>query len=411
MREIGHGDELSGLLSVRHVVPLGPADGYLQTGDILVSIDGKLCNHFVELEAVLDDKAELLAKGEQPTVVLTVFRHRQFVEIEIEVEDLHTITPSSYLELGGSIIHPLSFQLARAYLHPVNSVFIADPGTVFGLAGVPAYSVVTALNNEPTPDLETFIKVLQQLPDSKRVPVRFYSLSKKGVENVRVVTIDKRSTRFRMATRDDSKGTWIYTPIPSLPLDSASATAAAPARFIPLPTSSRGSTYGRVASKLQRSFCTVEWTSPFGMDGLTTKWSDGCGIVVDSVNGIVLVDRATIPTAMGRVSLTFANNLTVPGRILWICPIQNFGFLQYDPESVRGKIRPEPAGVEFSELGPMRPGDEVLLATINTTTHAIRVLETDIKSRGFFLYQDQHPPKYRTISEFQRGCVVFICIS
>ncbi|KAI9013473.1 hypothetical protein DFJ74DRAFT_682255 [Hyaloraphidium curvatum] len=402
MRSLGSSYELSGLLSVRHVIPLGPADGKLQTGDLIISIDGELVNHFVALEAILDDKAELLGQGHQ-AVVFTVFRNKKLVHIEVDVQDLHSITPDEYLEIGGSIVHSLSFQLARGYLHPVGSVFVADAGTMFGLAGVPNFSIITSLNNTPTPDMPSFIRVIQSLPDVKRVPVRFYSLAKKNVENVRVITLDKKSTRVRIAKRNDSTGVFDYRTVPSLASgppspDPAALPAARPARYMPFPASVRGSTYGRVAGKLQRSMCTVEWRSPFGMDGLTTKWAEGFGVVMDAELGIVLVDRSTIPTALGRVSCTFANNLTVDGKILWICPTQNFAFIRYDTAQVRGRISPEPAAVELSPMGPMRPGDSVILATLNVTTHAIRCLETEVKSRGFFLYSDMNPPKYRTIN-------------
>ncbi len=101
---------------------------------------------------------------------------------------------------------------------------------------------------------------MQSLPDVKRVPVRFYSLTKKGVETVRVVTLDKKSTRVRIATRNDVTGLWDYKPVVGLPVaQTAVATAAKPARFMPFPEASKGSLYGRVAGKLQRSMCTVEW--------------------------------------------------------------------------------------------------------------------------------------------------------
>ena len=133
---------------------------------------------------------------------------------------------------------------------------------MFGLAGVPAYSIITSFNNQPTPDLPSFIRVIQSLPDVKRVPVRFYSLAKKGVETVRVVTLDKKSTRVRIAKRNDETGIWDYKPIAASSnsvMASPVATVARPARFMAFPEATRGSVYGKVAGKLQRSMLTVEW--------------------------------------------------------------------------------------------------------------------------------------------------------
>lgn len=188
----------------------------------------------------------------------------------------------------GSAFRVKAIKLILVFSKPT----VADAGTMFGLAGVPNYAIITAFNNIPTPNMQSFIDVIQSVPDVKRVPVRFYSLSKKNVENVRVVTLDKKSTRVRLAKRNDETGSWDYKTLAhledTLRPASPSLPVSRPARFMPFPASTKGSTYGRVAGKLQRSMCTVEWRSPFGMDGLTTKWSEGLGVVVDAELGIVL---------------------------------------------------------------------------------------------------------------------------
>jgi S1-C subfamily serine protease len=92
------------------------------------------------------------------------------------VGDLADITPCSYIELGGGIIHQLSYQLAKSYMIPVEGVFVAAPGYMFGHGGVPKRSIITTVNNIATPDLETFISVVQTLKDSERVPVQYFEL-------------------------------------------------------------------------------------------------------------------------------------------------------------------------------------------------------------------------------------------
>jgi len=41
------------------------------------------------------------------------------MEIPLTVQDLHDITPSSYVSISGAVLHPLSYQMAVSYSVPV----------------------------------------------------------------------------------------------------------------------------------------------------------------------------------------------------------------------------------------------------------------------------------------------------
>ncbi len=68
----------TGMLAVAEVVPGGPGASELQSGDILVRVNGNLVSEFVPLESVLDDSV-----GE--TVVLDIQRGGRERTIELEV--------------------------------------------------------------------------------------------------------------------------------------------------------------------------------------------------------------------------------------------------------------------------------------------------------------------------------------
>lgn len=44
---------------------------------------------------------------------------------------------------------------------------------MMGLAGISRRCVIESINNEPTPDLDSFIKVMNGLRDNQRVPLWF----------------------------------------------------------------------------------------------------------------------------------------------------------------------------------------------------------------------------------------------
>jgi PDZ-like domain len=104
-------------------------------------------------------------------VCLSNVRGLKCVEKNIMVQDLHSITPNRYVEVGGGIVHELSYQMAMGYMVPVGSVFVASAGYMMGLAGISRRCVIESLNNQPTPDLDSFIRVMSELRDNERVPL------------------------------------------------------------------------------------------------------------------------------------------------------------------------------------------------------------------------------------------------
>ncbi|KXS21250.1 hypothetical protein M427DRAFT_51499 [Gonapodya prolifera JEL478] len=410
--------DLNGVLAVRHSVPGGPGYGLLRAGDLVIKLGGNLLNHFVDLAEVLDASveeaklepgvAECLAAstkteegataprtspGLGKPVSLTVLRNGKLVDVTVRAQDLRAITPAEYIEVGGGTVHPLSFQLARAYLHPCGGVFVADAGHMMALAGIPAFSIIVSVNHIRTPDVVSFVNVMRELPNDKRVPVRYYSLSKKNVELVKIITIEKRWGRLRLVSRDDSTGLWNFMHIQSLhniePLRIRSARFA---DFAP-----NRNTVSKLSHDASRSLCVVEFHAPFGIDGINTKWSEGVGIILDKELGLVVVDRSVVTTALGKVFVLFANTVLVPAVVQWIHPQQNFVFVRYDVKLTE-KVPVRSVTLPDRRHGTLLANDPVYLVSVNSSTAVPRALKTNIKSRGYFLFSDTHPPKFRTLS-------------
>ncbi len=76
--------------------------------------------------------------------------------VQVTVQDLHAITPASFLEFGDAIVHTLSYQEARHFHLPISGVFVAASGYSLDAAGVPRGAVITAVDSKPVATLADF---------------------------------------------------------------------------------------------------------------------------------------------------------------------------------------------------------------------------------------------------------------
>jgi S1-C subfamily serine protease len=82
--------------------------------------------------------------------------------------------------------------------------------------------------------------------------------------------------------------------------------------------------------------------------------------VVDKERGLVLVDRNTVPVAIGDVTVTFAGSLEVDAKIEQLHPIHNMAIVSYDPESIGDTPVRE---ARFNTV-PLKAGDKVWVVGI-----------------------------------------------
>jgi S1-C subfamily serine protease len=334
----------TGLLVVDEVVPQGPGEGRLQPGDVLLALDGRPLREFVPLEDALD-----AAVGRQ--VTLEVERRGQPLRVELAVQDLHAVTPSAYLEVGGGVLHPLSLQQARNHGVPVAGVYLATPGYAFGRAEVPAGAVVTALGGAQVADLRDLEERLAAAPDGARLPVRWFALDRPRSPRVSVLPVDRRWYPMQRCRRDDALGTW--------PCEaSAAPPAAEPLRPA---TTSFEATGPRAVRGLAPSLVFVEVDVPYKIDGAHSRGFSGCGLVVDAARGLVVVDRDTLPVSLADVRLTFARSLSVPGRVVALHPEHGIAVVGYDP----ALLGDTPVRSARLAPGPLEPGDELLLVGLD----------------------------------------------
>ena len=349
---------LTGMLVVGEVQPGSPAEGQLQPGDILVRVNGRLVATFEPLAEVLDSSVA-------QRIDVEVERGGETVQMSLVVQDLAAITPARFLEFGDTVVHDLSYQMARHLNAPVRGVFVASPGYTLGSAGVPRGAVISSVAGKPVATLADFQQAVAGLADGARVTVRYTTLENPTGSDTRVMRVDRRWYAARECRRDDETGLWPCSDLPPAP----PAEPPAPAR------TSFVTTGDALADRLAPSLVLVNYSMPFSVAGVTERNYHGTGLVVDAARGLVAVDRNTVPVAVGDVRLTFAGSIEVPGRVEYLHPLHNVAIVSFDPKLLDGTpIRS--AKLDARELAP---GEPVVVVGMNGDSR-VRSIATTVAS-------------------------------
>ncbi len=307
----------TGMLVVTEVQPGAASDGQLAVGDILVAIDGRPMVDFEVLGALLDDHV-----GRD--VEVTVVRGGGTRLMKLPVQDLYEVTPAEYLEIGDGVLHTLSWQMARHMNVPVAGVYVANPGYMLGVAGIPRGAVLTELDGKPLAGLDDVLAIFSGLGHGQRAKIRYFTAEDTRTRQLTSIRVDRAWFPARHCVRDDARGLWPCTPI-----------AAGPDAPPPEPGTTRFARTGdKLVDALAPSLVLVEFNMPYAISGVTERNYHGTGVVLDADRGLVAVDRNTVPVALGDVRLTFAGTIQVDGSVEYVHPLHNLAVVRYDPRQL-----------------------------------------------------------------------------
>ena len=365
--------DATGMIVVSRNVPNGPADGSLEPGDIVVKVNGEWVTSFIPIEAALDANVG-------KTVEVELERGGQPIRVEVPVGDLHAISPSRYLEFGGGILNELSYQQARNNSVPVGGVYVSSPGYALGKGRVPPGSVIVEVGGVEVKTLADFEREMAGKPDGARVPLRYYVLHNPRTTVVSVVRVDRTWFTMQHCVRDDREGRW--------PCEESSP---APEPESAEPGTTRFTDSGdRALRTLAPSIAMVKYDIPYRVDGVHGEGFEGSGLIVDAEEGLVVVDRETVPIAMGDLKLTFGGSITVPGEVVYLHPEHNLAVVRYDPALLGD------TPVRSAELRPrsLTAGDEVWLVGFSLREKLIS-RKTEISGLDPVSLSLTYPPRFR----------------
>jgi S1-C subfamily serine protease len=150
-----HNPQRREVLAVSTVVAGTPAEEIFRSGDILLSIDGKLANTFREVERA----------AQKPAVEVQFFRDGQELSAIVESVELDGLGIDHVVSWAGALLQAPHRELAAQRGIGTGGVYVSffNFGSPASRSGLFAGRRIVAVNGEPTPDLESFINVARTL--------------------------------------------------------------------------------------------------------------------------------------------------------------------------------------------------------------------------------------------------------
>lgn len=370
----------TGLLVAEIVLPEGPAHKQLEEGDVLIKVNGEILTQFVRLDDILDSSVGKKVK-------ILVQRGGRDLEVELQVGDLHAITPDRFVTVAGASFHDLSYQQARLYAIPVKGVYVCEAAGSFRFDSTESGWIIESIDQQKTPDLNAFIDVMKRIPDRARVVVTYKHLSDLHTLNTSIIFIDRHwASKMRMAVRNDNTGIWDFS-------DLGEALPAAPAQRRKADFVTLDSVGHPAAADIIRSFVRVSCTMPLKLDGFPRTRKIGFGLVINAEKGLVLVSRAVVPYDLCDLSLTVADSIIVDAKVRFLHPLANYAIIQYEPSLVDAPVKSAKLATE-----PIKQGASTIFFGWNQNLRVAMTSTTVTDITTVAIPSNLSAPRYRAIN-------------
>ncbi|KAH7328221.1 trypsin-like cysteine/serine peptidase domain-containing protein [Stachybotrys elegans] len=368
------------MLVAEIVLPMGPSDKKIEEGDVLIKVNDELITQFIRLDDIMDSSVG-------KTVKILLQRGGEDVEVDIEVGDLHKITPDRFVTVAGASFHNLSYQQARLYAVPVQGVFVCESAGSFRFDGGDHGWIIQTVDHKKVPDLDSFIEVMKGIPDRARVVITYKHLRDLHTLNTTIIYIDRHwSAKMKMAIRNDETGLWDFSDLsdPLPPVVPQRRTAS----FIELDHMPDPK-----IAELIKSFVHISCTMPIKLDGFPKNRRWGMGLVIDAEKGLVLISRAIVPYDLCDITVTIADSIFVEGKVVFLHPLQNYTVVQYDPSLVDAPVK----SARLSSI-PLKQGAETYFLGYNRIGRVVHSKTNVTEVTAVAIPANSGAPRYRAIN-------------
>jgi S1-C subfamily serine protease len=175
-----HNPEKREVLAVSTSVGGSPAAEFFKAGDVLLSIDGKLANTFREVEVA----------AQSPTLEVTVLRNGKELTGRVNTVALDGLGIDRVVSWGGALVQAPHRELAVQRGVALNGVYVSyfNFGSPASRSGLFAGRRVVAVDGQPTPDLDSFVKATMAVAGKESV--RLNTMSFNDVPEVITMKLD-----------------------------------------------------------------------------------------------------------------------------------------------------------------------------------------------------------------------------
>jgi len=324
-----------GMLKVKCCIPGSVASSQLQPGDVVLELNGQPCVDFVQLDSVLDSNVSC-------TIRLLICRMGDQVEVNLPVDDLTTMIPREFLELGLGVFHRVGYHTAQKYHVPLKGVYIAQAGFIFG-ESLKSDAVISSINGVACEDLKSFEDLLTDIPDNEYFSVTWMGPKSCQERQVRdtVVKMQRKWYPFKAWGLDSESRLWssrlLASNSPDTKVDAELEETLGNKEAEPSSKRRRTTSRGEAFFALESSVCSVRFRASqhFDMDIIASGQDSeadvttiiGAGVIVDSEHGYVLTDRGTVPQAMGDIEVTLGT-LSCSAYVWFMHPIHSIVVLK-----------------------------------------------------------------------------------
>ncbi|KAJ1669711.1 hypothetical protein GGF38_002044, partial [Coemansia sp. RSA 25] len=371
-----------GMMTVKTVLPDGPGHAAgLEEGDVLYCINGKTVAHFVLLEEFLDSSVD-------QTLKMTIVRGDTVLDVDVAVQDLHALEPSQMLQVGGTTMTNLSFQLANYYRVPVSGVIANWLFCILEDASVVKPYLIKSINGKAVANIAQVIDVIKTIGNNECVPVKYFHISE-YYDNSLIdgsIKISHLWNQMALYTRNDDTGLWDKVAITDLP----------PARDIEPTNVIFPAIVNADVAKLEsvvHSIVKVKCMIPIFIEGNINRVNSSFGAIVDAERGLVVVSRETVSSTVCRITITIAGSAIIPAKLLFQHPTFSYAIVQYDPKHIgTTKVK----AIRLSEKA-LEAGDSVRMLALSRYETPV-CLSAQVSNILPIEAQSFEPPRWRSIN-------------
>ncbi|KAH8787864.1 hypothetical protein F5883DRAFT_657150 [Diaporthe sp. PMI_573] len=338
------------------VLPEGSADGKVETGDILLELNGKLATSLLQVEQHMDAHVN-------DSVTLTCWTANGLRHIECDIEDLHALTPHHLVRRHGAVFHAVCFTTAIHNNIAARGIFTAC-GAQRAFAGK---HIIELINGKSITTLE---QLIQEIDDNrhedfittfhKELTHHGRSLPTTGYQ-IRAIG----NVSFEMKRQPQQGGRWVTTY-----MRSPTSVLSLPPRPCLRDPLQRGQLCEAAADEVSvpdtgtppavkdayRAIVSFEAHRDIFSNSQFISRIAGHGLIWDTKAGFVLAARGKL-TMIDEIVMTVAGTTDVKARVDFLHPALDLAVLKFDPADLpEGLLHACPlAAME----DPIQPGVQV----------------------------------------------------